>query len=65
MFIKKNESNDLHFEQANEITRKFYCKNCVEKEGGCSERFNSDLPRCYTFRCVMNRFRKILDRFDK
>lgn len=66
MFIKKNESNDLHFKQAEEITKKFFCPNCVKKEGVCDERFTtSETPRCYTFRCVMYRIRKIFDRFDR
>ena len=67
MFMKKKmtkEEKDLHFKQAVEITKTFFCKNCREKEGSCRESY-SDIPQCYTFGCVMNRIKKIFDRFDR
>ena len=67
MFMKKNglKEKDLHLKQAINVTRNIFCENCIEKEGHCLERYSSEIPRCYTFRCVMNRIRKIFDRFDR
>lgn len=63
MFVK-NKYDELHIEQAKNITRNEFCKSCREHEGLCRE-YCSENPKCWTFIVVMRKIKKVFDKHDR
>lgn len=59
--IKKSKYDELHAQEAFNVTIKNFCNMCVEHEGRCRR----DTERCYTAKTVMNKIKKIFDKYDK
>lgn len=63
MFMKKNKYDELHEQQAMNITKNIFCVTCSEHEGFCRER-TKEHPRCFTFTVVKEKIKRIFDKYD-
>ena len=65
MFFNKNKNKyqELHLEQAIKITKNEFCKSCREHEGSCRESYEEN-PRCLTFNRVVEKIKRIFDKYD-
>lgn len=64
--MKKSKYDEEHLKEATIIVRNNFCQMCREHEGGCRKSYdNNFLTYCWTAHIVMNKIKKIFDKYDK